>query len=209
LLAVSACAGAFALCGAAQAHSIGAAPGRTPGASQEVAQSPPRTCVIHSLSSFVAQGEFGATATVADVVEVECNPMIFGTGSKIKITASQLFSLCKGSLTWYVANPFRTETGRGIAVELDADFGLHPRGAMHVVRPESRLPGDNVDNGFRGAVRCDRLAATGQLQCRDADQRADDTPQSEARCFHQGSVCNDVPGNSQLSRRNSEGTGIV
>src|SRR6476660_5850746 len=102
LLAVSACAGAFALCGAAQAHSIGAAPGRTPGASQEVAQSPPRTCVIHSLSSFVAQGEFGATATVADVVEVECNPMIFGTGSKIKITASQLFSLCKGSLTWYV-----------------------------------------------------------------------------------------------------------
>src|SRR6185437_4489291 len=69
------------------------------------------------------------------------------------------------------------------AVELDADFGLHPRGAMHVVRPESRLPGDNVDNGFRGAVRFDRLAATGQLQCRDADQRADDTPQSEAMCF--------------------------
>jgi hypothetical protein len=79
------------------------------------------TCVVHSLPSFVAQGEFGTTATVGDIVEVECNPSIYGTGSKIKLTASQLWSRCKGSLTWYVVNPFRTETGKGVSVELDAD----------------------------------------------------------------------------------------
>jgi len=77
--------------------------------------------VIHSLPAFVAQGEFSTTATVADVVEVECNPTLYGTGSKIKITASQLFSLCRGNLTWYVPNPYRTESGRGVSVELDAD----------------------------------------------------------------------------------------
>src|SRR2546430_1602184 len=112
LLAVSACAGVCAWCGPALAR---------PAVSAPVSQSTPRTCVIHSLSSFVAQGEFAATATVADVVEVECNPMLYGTGSKIKITANQLCSLCKGNLTWYVPNPYRTESGRGISVELDAD----------------------------------------------------------------------------------------
>jgi len=82
---------------------------------------PRGTCVVHSLPSFVLQGEFENTATVADIVEVECDPTIYGTGSKIKITANQLYSLCKGNLTWYEPNPFRIETGRGISVELDPD----------------------------------------------------------------------------------------
>src|SRR5437763_16868214 len=80
LLAVSACAGVSALCGAAQARPIRPPVGHAPsGVSQEAPQRPPRTCVIHSLSSFVAQGEFGVTATVADVVAVECNPALYGT----------------------------------------------------------------------------------------------------------------------------------
>jgi hypothetical protein len=84
------------------------------------------TCVVHSLPSFIAQGEFTLTATVADIVEVECDPNVYGTGSKIKITASQLFSRCKDKLTWYVpnkfgTNEFQTETGRGVSVRLDAD----------------------------------------------------------------------------------------
>jgi hypothetical protein len=82
---------------------------------------PKETCVVHSQSSFVAQGEFGTTATVADVVEVECNPSIYGTGSKIKLTANQLFSRCKGHLTWYIVNPYDTINGKGVTVELDAD----------------------------------------------------------------------------------------
>jgi hypothetical protein len=83
--------------------------------------SPSATCVVKSLSSFVAQGEFSTTATVADIVEVECNPSIYGTSSKIKITANQLWSRCKNTLTWYVVNPYRVEQGKGVSVELDAD----------------------------------------------------------------------------------------
>jgi hypothetical protein len=79
------------------------------------------TCVVHSLPSFIAQGEFGTTATVGDIVEVECNPAIYGTGSKIKITANQVFSRCKERLTWYVTNPFSVQQGKGVSVELDAD----------------------------------------------------------------------------------------
>ena len=81
----------------------------------------PATCVVHSLPSFVAQGEFAVTATAADIIEVECNPNIYGTESKIKITASQLYSRCKNKLRWYVPNPFRVQEGRGVTVELDAD----------------------------------------------------------------------------------------
>jgi hypothetical protein len=84
------------------------------------------TCVVHSLPSFVAQGEFAQTATAADIVEVECNPNVYGTGSKIKLTASQLYSRCKEDLVWYVPNSFARneftkEEGRGISVQLDAD----------------------------------------------------------------------------------------
>jgi hypothetical protein len=78
------------------------------------------TCEVRSLPSFIAQGEFTTAATVADVVEVECNPNIYGTGSKIKITASQLFTRCKGRLTWYVPNPYSETGGKGVSLELDA-----------------------------------------------------------------------------------------
>jgi hypothetical protein len=79
------------------------------------------TCVIHSLPSFVAQGEGATAATVADVVEVECDPTVYGTGSKIKVIASQLFSRCRERLTWWVPNPFARAEGRGVSVALDAD----------------------------------------------------------------------------------------
>ncbi len=81
----------------------------------------PATCVIHSLPSFTAQGEGAVMATVADVIEVECDPTIYGTGSKIKIVASQLFSRCRESVTWFVANPFSRVDGRGVTLALDAD----------------------------------------------------------------------------------------
>jgi hypothetical protein len=79
------------------------------------------SCVVNSLPSFVAQGEFTLTATAADIIEVECNPFVYGTGSKVKIIDSQLFSRCHERLTWYVVNPFRVEEGRGVSVALDAD----------------------------------------------------------------------------------------
>jgi hypothetical protein len=112
-----------------------AADARGPAAAPRgVTAEPQATCVVHSLPSFVAQGEEtseqsesnkpkgeGTAATVADVIEIECNPSVYGTGSKIKVIAAQLFSRCKGKLTWYVPNPYRVEEGRGISLELDAD----------------------------------------------------------------------------------------
>jgi hypothetical protein len=80
------------------------------------------TCTVHSLPAFVAQGELAEAATVADVIEVECDPLVYGTGSRIKITASQLFSRCGRKDVWYALNPFREEADTpGISVELDAD----------------------------------------------------------------------------------------
>jgi hypothetical protein len=101
----------FLLAGTASAH--GTAP--TPTASRTA------TCVVESLSSFVAQGEFGASATAADIIQVECNPEVYGTGSPIRITANQLLSRCNGKLTWIVPNPFSKSTGNGVTVKLDAD----------------------------------------------------------------------------------------
>src|SRR5664280_954529 len=79
------------------------------------------TCAIHSLPSFVAQGEFSLQATAADVIEVECNPFLYGTGSKVTVIASQLYSRCNGDIKWYIPNPYATSTGRSVELTLDAD----------------------------------------------------------------------------------------
>jgi hypothetical protein len=101
---------------------VGTASARGPAA----APNPAGTCVVHSLPSFVAQGEningLNQEAMVADVIQVACDPNVYGTGSKIKITASQLFTRCKGNVTWYVPNPFsETTRARGVTLRIDAD----------------------------------------------------------------------------------------
>ena len=101
----------FLLVGTASAHGTAPTPTSTTKA----------TCVVESLPSFVAQGEFGASATAADIIQVECNPEVYGTGSPIRITANQLFSRCNGKLTWIVPNPFSRSEGNGVTVKLDAD----------------------------------------------------------------------------------------
>ncbi len=79
------------------------------------------TCAVHSLPSFVAQGEFSQQATAADVIEVECNPFVYGTGSKVTVTASQLYSRCDSDIEWYIPNPYDTSDGRSVELTLDAD----------------------------------------------------------------------------------------
>jgi hypothetical protein len=82
---------------------------------------PAPACLIHSLPSFVAQGEFATAATVGDVLEVECNPTLYGTGASVTITAAQLYSRCH-ELTWYVPDE---PGGRGEGVrELAPDSGF-------------------------------------------------------------------------------------
>ena len=66
-------------------------------------------------------GEFADTATVADVVEVECNPFVYGTGAEVTVTASQLYSRCH-EVSWYVPNEggaFREARGPSIHLHLD------------------------------------------------------------------------------------------
>ena len=83
------------------------------------------TCLVHSLPSFVEQGELADAATVADVVEVECNPFAYGTGAEVTITAEQLYDRCQKHLTWYVPNTavdgFGVASGSSVNLRLDAD----------------------------------------------------------------------------------------
>ena len=113
----------LALCAGAAGGTASSAAQARVGAPTPGAVGAPSTanCVVRSLPAFVAQGEEATAATVADVIEVECSPDRYGTGSKIKVTANQLFSRCKGNVTWYVPNPFKEVRGNGVSLTLDAD----------------------------------------------------------------------------------------
>jgi len=82
------------------------------------------SCKIRSLPSFIAQGEFESSATVADVIEVSCDPYTYSAGAPVTITASQLYSRCKGDVTWYDPNEdgeFTNGSGRSFEVHLDVN----------------------------------------------------------------------------------------
>ena len=71
------------------------------------------------------------------------------------------------------------------AVEVAANFGFHTRWAVHIVRLDSRLPGNHVVHRSRGCVRFDGRTATGQLQHCGACKNTDSTPQAQPKSFHQ------------------------
>jgi hypothetical protein len=101
------------LVGTASAHGTA-----SPAAGEEP---PSGQCTVKSLPSFVAQGEFATTATVADVIEVGCDPAEYGTGSEVSVIASQLYSRCQGLISWYIPNPYKVSAGRSVTLTLDAD----------------------------------------------------------------------------------------
>jgi hypothetical protein len=78
----------------ARAGSAGADPGKS---------NISKVCTVKSLRSFVLQGEFARTASAADVIEVSCDPLVYGTGSRITISDNQLFLSC-AALNWIVPN---------------------------------------------------------------------------------------------------------
>jgi hypothetical protein len=81
------------------------------------------TCHIRSLPSFIAQGEFATSATVADVIEVSCDPFTYSAGAEVTIVAAQLFSRCH-AITWYDPNDqgdYDTGTGSHFSVHLDVN----------------------------------------------------------------------------------------
>jgi len=67
-------------------------------------QAPASTgCTVKSLPSFIAQGEFGESATVGDVIEVSCDPFVYSAGEEVSVTASQLYGRCH-TISWYKPN---------------------------------------------------------------------------------------------------------
>lgn len=86
----------------------------------------PGTCEVHSLESFVNQGEFESEGTVGNVIEVSCDPYTYSQGATVTVTASQLYSRCGGNVTWYIPGE---EGGldddnysqRSIVLKLDGD----------------------------------------------------------------------------------------
>jgi len=130
------------------------------GAAPAAAQATGKTCVVHSLPSFIAQGEnvgdIRTAATVADIIEVECDPAVYGTKSGVKITASQLYTRCEKHLTWYVPNNppgtegtetgggeaggFEVSEGPGVSVRLDADG----RAIVALLAGANCMAGENI-----------------------------------------------------------------
>jgi hypothetical protein len=78
------------------------------------------SCIIQTLPpSFVDQGEFGASSSVADVVRVSCEPVL--AGQSVKISSQQLFNRCKGGLSWSAPFPYAPVPGPSFSVKLDGD----------------------------------------------------------------------------------------
>jgi len=76
-------------------------------------------CVVHSLPSFMDQGEFEESSSIADVVEVECQPVF--AEHFVKVTATELFNRCAKKLSWSVPAPYAPVTGPSISLKLDND----------------------------------------------------------------------------------------
>ena len=82
---------------------------------------PAESCVVRTLpGSFVAAGDMYASASVADVVEVSCEPVY--ARAHVRVSANQLYNRCAQRLSWYPPYPSSSvTTGPGVSVQLDND----------------------------------------------------------------------------------------
>lgn len=94
----------------------GTASARTASTKKPAGEEDP-TCIITSLPSFVDQGEFATASSVADIVEVSCNPE-FGFQT-VKLSDEELFSRCKDSMSWSEAPVFEPTEGPTTKIKLD------------------------------------------------------------------------------------------
>ena len=59
----------------------------------------PETCVVHAMpNAFMDQGEFNTASSVADIIEVECEPVY--AEKWVRISANELYSRCDQKLYW-------------------------------------------------------------------------------------------------------------
>ncbi len=76
-------------------------------------------CVVNSLPSFIDQGEFGKSSSIADVVEVECEPVY--AEHTIRFSSEELYNRCQHHLTWSLPYPYAPVSGSSFSVTLDND----------------------------------------------------------------------------------------
>jgi hypothetical protein len=109
---------AFVLSGTAAAHSSHHKKAVPPASEPGGGTSSPETCVVHALpASFMDQGEFGSASSIADIIEVECEPVY--AEHHVKISANELYSRCDRRLFWRTPFPTGTSSGPSFEVELD------------------------------------------------------------------------------------------
>jgi len=78
------------------------------------------TCVVYAEpGSFMDQGEFGASSSIADIVSVECEPVY--AEHFVKISATELYDRCNKELSWAEGIPYAPEPGPSYTVKLDND----------------------------------------------------------------------------------------
>jgi hypothetical protein len=82
----------FLLAGTAFAH-------KTPTGGKTGKTEDPSTCLVRSLPSFIAQGEFGRASSVADIIEVECESVY--AEHFVKVSSQELFNSCADKLSWF------------------------------------------------------------------------------------------------------------
>jgi hypothetical protein len=75
------------------------------------------TCKIKSLPNFVDQGEFSEASSVADIVEVSCNPV--NAGQEVKLSDQELLSSCRGHMSWVSPTTGKFVSGPSFKVTLD------------------------------------------------------------------------------------------
>jgi hypothetical protein len=94
----------------------GTASARTADAKKPAGAEDP-TCIITSQPSFVDQGEFTTSSSVADIVEVSCNPEF--AFQSVKLSDEELFSRCRDNMSWSEAPVFEPTEGSTTTIKLD------------------------------------------------------------------------------------------
>jgi hypothetical protein len=74
---------------------------------------------VHSLPSFIDQGIEAHASSVADIVEIECNPSEYD--GKIRISDVELYDRCAKNLSWSPTNEFKSTEGPATEATLDDD----------------------------------------------------------------------------------------
>jgi hypothetical protein len=109
---------AFMVTGTASARTVHQKKGRP-----STAVAPPETCAIHSLGSFMDQGEFQSASSVADVIEVECQEVY--AEQRVTVSDNELFDRCARETSWasppWLLKPGPTEGPKTEELVLDND----------------------------------------------------------------------------------------